>query len=155
MERASFFRFSGRANRTQFWKFVLIVQMPIQLAVGGVMAYLAIKYGSCRLVYSQMSFLDVCWFCLCAVALVLVTVLSMPITVRRLHDLNLSGWWLLLILGLNSIKVLRIPLLLIFVVVMGCIRGTQSHNRFGDCVCTKTDDFGGVDGALNEGPFVE
>lgn len=49
---------------------------------------------------------------------------NIAVAVKRLHDRNKSGWWLLLLL---------IPLIGIiwFFVEGGCLRGTRGPNRFG------------------------
>ena len=48
---------------------------------------------------------------------------SIAVSIRRLHDLNKSGWWLLLALTIIGI----IPL---FIWIVS--KGTQGKNRFGD-----------------------
>lgn len=52
-----------------------------------------------------------------------VALLDLAISVRRLHDLDLSGWWVLL--GV-------IPEGRIFLIAWFCLRGTVGANRFGD-----------------------
>ena len=48
---------------------------------------------------------------------------SLAVGVRRLHDIDRSGWWLLLWF---------IPLVgMIVLIVWACKRGTPGHNRFG------------------------
>ena len=48
---------------------------------------------------------------------------SLAVSVRRLHDTNRSGWWLLICL---------IPLVgAIWLLVLFCLRGTSGENRFG------------------------
>jgi uncharacterized membrane protein YhaH (DUF805 family) len=74
---------------------------------------------------------------------------SVAVTVRRLHDINRSGWWALVFYipfaavwvatngadGINRTGswVLLIGLLIgsIFLIVVGCIQGTDGPNRFG------------------------
>jgi uncharacterized membrane protein YhaH (DUF805 family) len=53
----------------------------------------------------------------------LVALLDLAISVRRLHDLDLSGWWVLLAV---------IPAGRIFLIAWFCLRGTVGANRFGD-----------------------
>ena len=52
-----------------------------------------------------------------------VTVPSIAIVARRLHDINMSGWWYLLIFTIIGI----IPLIIWF-----CTEGTKEANKFGD-----------------------
>lgn len=54
---------------------------------------------------------------------VAVLIPSVAVGVRRLHDLDRSGWWLLIML----IPLLGTLLLLIYF----CLRGTVGPNRFG------------------------
>jgi uncharacterized membrane protein YhaH (DUF805 family) len=55
---------------------------------------------------------------------VLLTIPSIAVKVRRLHDINFSGWWVLL--GLIPI-VGNIALLILYI-----RRGTKGLNRFGE-----------------------
>jgi uncharacterized membrane protein YhaH (DUF805 family) len=43
------------------------------------------------------------------------------VTIRRLHDLNLSGWWILI----------AVAGLLFILWIMFCREGTKGDNRFG------------------------
>jgi len=53
-----------------------------------------------------------------------IIVPSLAVSVRRLHDTNRTGWWLLLSI---------IPILgTIVLVVFWCLRGTQGQNDYGD-----------------------
>jgi uncharacterized membrane protein YhaH (DUF805 family) len=48
---------------------------------------------------------------------------SFAVTVRRLHDIDMSGWWILI----SFIPLIGGILLLVWT----CQRGTQGANRFG------------------------
>ena len=85
-------------------------------------------------------------------------VASFAVSVKRLHDRNKSGWWILLLgmlpallyvyvdslgpapTGIQTLgAVLAITLLLIWnFVELGCLRGTVGDNRFG------IDPLGGI-----------
>ena len=54
---------------------------------------------------------------------VIATLLMLAISVRRLHDLDESGWWVLLAL---------LPYGKIILIVWFWLRGTVGPNRFGD-----------------------
>ena len=82
--------FSGRATRSEYWYFVLIysitytILMGIDLAIGTFNQELMDKgsfLGFLSTTYSLILFLP-----------------SLAVTVRRLHDINKSGWWVLFIL---------------------------------------------------------
>ena len=74
--------FSGRARRKEYWFFLLFYLILLFLP-GTVLALLGVEAE------------DV----LTAVILVTVLALALPniaVTVRRLHDIGLSGWWILI-----------------------------------------------------------
>ena len=99
-------RFSGRAPRAEFWYFSLFVFL---IGLGARLA-------------------DAVWlrdrFSLFAVLVDLAFLLpGLAVAVRRLHDLDRSGWWYLLIF---------VPLLgWLVLFVWYCTRGTRGDNRFG------------------------
>jgi len=71
-------------------------------------------------------------------ALAAVLIVFWPLTVifvKRLHDLNLSGWWLLGILAIApAARMVHFPPLVLFllvVAVIGLIPGALGDNRFG------------------------
>lgn len=74
-----FFRFSGRAPRSEFWWFMLFIAI-VNIASGLALSLLPpLAAASVSLVISLM-----------------LLPANMGVTVRRLHDRNLRGWWLLL-----------------------------------------------------------
>jgi uncharacterized membrane protein YhaH (DUF805 family) len=97
--------FQGRALRSEYWYFVLF------LFIVDIVAYL-IDMGifGRPLLYG-----------LASLALLLP---SLAVGVRRLHDTDRSGWWLLISF---------IPLIgAIVLIVWFCTQGTQGPNRFGE-----------------------
>jgi uncharacterized membrane protein YhaH (DUF805 family) len=97
--------FQGRAARSEYWYFTLF-NFIINL-IAGVIA--GASLGA-----------------LSVLPMVIMIALFLPglaVAVRRLHDLDKSGWWFLIIL----IPILG-GLLLLF---WACQRGTQGDNRFG------------------------
>lgn len=94
-----YFDFRGRTGRKTFWLFTLNMAI-INLILG---------------IFS-LTILSI------IVSLFLLTP-SFCITIKRLHDIDFSGWWVLI--GF-------IPLLgFIALIVMNCIKGTEGENRFG------------------------
>lgn len=74
-----FFRFSGRAGRPEFWWFMLFIAL-VNIVTGLVLSlFPPMVAASASLVISLM-----------------LLPANMGVTVRRLHDRNLRGWWLLL-----------------------------------------------------------
>ena len=94
--------FKGRARRAEYWLFILLQTVAYLLAIG-------------------LDFIAGLGFVYAAVALGLLLP-SLAVAVRRLHDTNRSGWWLLLIL---------VPLVGLVLVVFLLLPGTKGPNRFG------------------------
>lgn len=101
--------FSGRAARSEYWYWVLfvvllsIVTLVIDMAIFG--------------------YTDSGIYPLNAIATLATFLPGLAVSVRRLHDIDRTGWWLLLIL---------IPLIGgIILIVWACLRGTVGPNRFG------------------------
>jgi len=98
--------FSGRASRSEYWFFALFyVLIFIPLTIVDMIAF----RGSAN-VFSTL-------------ALLILFLPNLAVSVRRLHDIDMSGWFLLIEF---------IPLIgWIFMIVWGCQRGTDGPNRFG------------------------
>jgi len=101
--------FQGRSNRVQYWSFALIVLFPLgvvlQLVANGAQTA---QPGNLLTTF---------------VLLVLTSLLSLAVTIRRLHDRDLTGWFVLLSL---------IPLIGgVIVLVLTLLPGTDGPNRFG------------------------
>lgn len=100
---------NGRCRRKTFWLFLLFSTL-ISLACSAVDELLGLRIfreqGLLAFIYSLA-----------------VLIPTITVGVRRLHDLDRSGWWLLLVL----IPLLGSLLLLIYF----CFRGTAGPNRFG------------------------
>lgn len=98
-------RFTGRATRPEYWWYSLFTML------------LQIGFFALSLMISQTFSL------ISLVVMLALLVPSLAVAVRRLHDANYSGWWLLLAL---------IPLGVIVIIVFAALPGTQGPNRFGD-----------------------
>jgi uncharacterized membrane protein YhaH (DUF805 family) len=100
--------FSGRAGRSEFWYFMLFI------FVAGVVATILdlTSFGG------QNDIMPINTIFTLAVILP-----ELSVSVRRLHDTDRSGWWVLISL---------IPLIgIITLIVFCCQKGTQGRNRFG------------------------
>lgn len=106
--------FSGRATRSEYWYFVLIysitytILMGIDLAIGTFNQELMDKgsfLGFLSTTYSLILFLP-----------------SLAVTVRRLHDINKSGWWVLFIF----VPIIGFILLLIYLCT-----NSKEDNKYG------------------------
>ena len=100
---SNYVNFSGRAARSEYWFWVLFTIIA-EIVTGIVDVLLGIT--------------------LVTTLFVLVTLLpGVAVAVRRLHDLDRTGWWLLLVF---------IPLVgAIVLIVWFCTIGTRGYNRFG------------------------
>jgi uncharacterized membrane protein YhaH (DUF805 family) len=101
------FVYQGRASRSAYWWFALatfvvflILDLILVRAIGGG-AGLALYY----------------------ILALGIFVVSLPLAVRRLHDTDRSGWWLLL----GFIPIIGGIIVLVFM----CLAGTRGPNRFG------------------------
>ena len=127
------FDFKSRANRAEFWYFYLFtfiastISVNIDQAIGyEVIIFKEIDDFSIGPVYLFLSFL--------------FFVPSLSLYVRRLHDTNRSGFWLLLILLPSVGTIFRLSisgvmylflLVLITLIFFFCQKGDEKHNKFG------------------------
>jgi uncharacterized membrane protein YhaH (DUF805 family) len=110
------FKYSGRASRSEYWNFqissFLIRIIPIFL------------------------FFDYSLFFVATAVNILVNIALIPASlssfVRRLHDVDRSGWWIFI----SLIPVAGVILLLVWTVT----RGTEGPNRFGGDPLAADDD---------------
>ena len=96
--------FSGRAGGTEYWWFVL---------------FGLIVFGLAGLLDHAVFGRDALFWAICA--LVFLTPYA-AVAVRRLHDTDRSGWWLLLVF---------VPLGGIVLWIWFCMPSTSGPNRFG------------------------
>ncbi len=103
--------FNGRARRSEYWYYTLanlifaIAAMVLDNVSG--LAFENIGYGPIYLLYGLA-----------------VLVPGLAVAVRRLHDVNKSGWFLFIAL---------IPLVgTIWLLVLLCTEGTQGSNQYGE-----------------------
>ncbi|HEY6868116.1 MAG TPA: DUF805 domain-containing protein [Novosphingobium sp.] len=128
--------FSGRSRRREYWMFALLGLLVYAFCgalmyAGGLGVALMASAGG-RPDFAAASFGASFWFGL-AVAVVFGLASLIPaiaVTIRRLHDRDLSGWWYLGTIVAGAIPILGTIASLAFLVVM-CLDGTPGPNRFG------------------------
>jgi uncharacterized membrane protein YhaH (DUF805 family) len=105
-----FLNFQGRLNRQPFW----IATLVLWLVSMGVTFVTSILFGSQSAVTT---------FVQAVVALVLL-IPSLAVAVKRYHDRDKSGWWILIVF---------IPIigLIWYIVELGFLPGTPGPNRYG------------------------
>ncbi|MFM5924818.1 MAG: DUF805 domain-containing protein [Novosphingobium sp.] len=127
--------FSGRSRRMEYWSFTLLnfvvsaVILGIRFASGGFAEFVAASQGGggvfaiYGVMFSGVGMLLVVWW--------LATFIpNIAVTIRRLHDRDMSGWWYLGFFVANFIPLVNIVAGLAFLVLM-FLEGTKGPNRFG------------------------
>jgi uncharacterized membrane protein YhaH (DUF805 family) len=105
---ANYATFGGRALRSEYWYFVLFILLGgFVTAMLDMAMFPTIKWSPLNSIFSLVTFLP-----------------SIAVAARRLHDIDKSGWWQLIMV---------IPLIgwIIFIIWM-CKVGTPGANRFGE-----------------------
>ena len=132
-----FFGFDGRINRTKYWTAILIY-LAIYLALA-ILGYAAGQSATYQAINGMLN--------------IVILISSLAVGVKRLHDRNKSGWYLvlfyivpgiLLVAGIavgttmeDSIMIAGVLGLIAFAigvwafVELGCLRGDIGPNRYG------------------------
>lgn len=113
-----YFQFSGRANRKEYWIFSL--------------SFFLLCFF---LTFFQFSYLHFFIF-------LILIIPSISLDVRRIHDINLSGWWLLIVCIVLSLLCFLVPMdtnsfqidLLCYLIsiLLGIIPSNPTANKYGD-----------------------
>lgn len=103
--------FSGRAMRSEFWYWFLFTILLAIVTVG--IDYAIFGETTATSVVSPVN----------AIASLATFLPSLAVGIRRLHDRDQTGWWILL--GLIAV------IGWIILIVWFCMRGTVGPNRFG------------------------
>ncbi|MCA1661854.1 MAG: DUF805 domain-containing protein [Novosphingobium sp.] len=125
--------FSGRSRRMEFWMFtlfVLIVELvcfALMFAGGFDMAALGDPTGAAPEAPGVLFWLGAG---LLGIFVLAALIPSIAVTVRRLHDRNMSGWWYLGVIVASLIPIVNIIVAIGFLVLMA-LPGTAGPNRFG------------------------
>ena len=109
------FDFNGRATRTQYWMFALF-NILVFIVLLGLIAVLGGKESGNAIA----SILGVVYFLYALVQIIP----GIAIGIRRLHDINYSGWWLLISF---------VPFIGgIWLLILMCLPTVNAGNRFGN-----------------------
>ena len=132
-----FFKFNGRVNRARFWIAALIfAAINVVLAILGYVTDQSVVFQALNGMLS-----------------IVLLISSIAVSVKRLHDRNKSGWYLLLfyfvpgVLAAASVLIgefvedsniiatvlalLAVALMVWAFVEIGCLRGTIGANQYG------------------------
>lgn len=118
-------QFSGRARRKEFWMFMLfgflvfVVTMILDslFGFGTTRRHAEVGDGGIAAGFDSSGGL------ITTVAILALFLPSLAVEVRRLHDTDRSGWWLLL----SLVPLVGTIVLLVFL----CLDGSSGPNRFG------------------------
>ena len=102
--------FSGRARRKEYWIFFLISAL-----ISIVLTLLDILLGTYSVEYEAGLF--------SGLYSLLILIPSIAVVVRRLHDTDRSGWWILI----SLIPLIGVIVLFVFM----CLDSQPGTNRFG------------------------
>ena len=114
---------NGRASRSEYWWFVLfnlivnIVTFVIDLTLGSMITY-------------DMGYVGL-------IAFLALLLPSVSVSVRRLHDIGKSGWWILLAI-IPIVNFIGIFVIIVFTIM----EGEEQPNQYGN-VPTNTFEQGG------------
>lgn len=125
--------FAGRSRRKEFWAFALL-NVLVYIAIGIIAAATGTSvtnmatgpnnfYAMYSVFFSGFGVLFSVWW-------LAVVIPSIAVSVRRLHDCNLSGWWYLGFVVASFIPLLNFIALIAFFVIM-LLPGTPAPNRYG------------------------
>ena len=104
-------KFKGRANRSEFWYFTLFylifgtIAYFIDVSLLGYDPMDPNSFGALQTSYN-----------------LLLLIPSFSVTIRRLHDVNKSGWnllWYITIIGV------------FYIIILNILKGTDDDNKYG------------------------
>ena len=150
------FRFSGRASRKTFWLTLLLliaISFAMSIVLGVFAGVGAEVLGGAEPSVTAALFGGGLVGIVMIVVYVAIFVISLAISVRRLHDLDRSAWFLvgyyLITIVLSAVAyatmtsgpgdsilsavagIIQFVLAIAFLIYLGFIRGTEGPNRFG------------------------
>ena len=109
--------FSGRSGRKEFWMFMLLnfivycVVMALMFALGSGASLENAAAGNYLAVFGGVGLIMVIWA-------LLVLIPAIAVSVRRLHDRDLSGWWYLGFIVVSIIPLIGFLAAIAYIVVM-------------------------------------
>jgi len=114
----TFGSYRGRARRQEYWKIMLgLIFLVLIFAI----LCATMSKGDITSIGSPIVL----------IALLVGVLFTLPVSVRRLHDRDMSGWWLLLFWLLGLIPFVGFFSGIVQFVIMGCLDGTPGPNRYG------------------------
>lgn len=123
--------FSGRSRRKEYWMFALLMVF-VYLMFGALMLSTIWPQVLAGTTPSPEMFTASFWVGTGLLGIFTLAILlpAVAVTVRRLHDRDMSGWWYLGVVILGQVPYLGAVVNLGFLVLMA-LPGTPGPNRFG------------------------
>lgn len=120
----------GRVTRREYW------QMGGRTYLISVIIGTFLILTSCLLFRLQDDFMrDYTWGYVCltlgVIPIICGWIIMVPVTVRRLHDVDMSGWWVLWFLLVYGVPVLGQIAFVFKWVIIGFGNGTRGDNAYG------------------------
>jgi uncharacterized membrane protein YhaH (DUF805 family) len=127
--RSLLLSFQGRINRAKYW--IAAVIYLVAMLIAGLLSFV-LGFG-------------VLWFVVGGIVYIAVIISGIAVGIKRLHDRDKSGWWLLVFylgpsvlsgLGASTgfqvgFGIASFALALWAFVELGCLRGTAGANQYG------------------------
>ena len=126
-EESAFKWFSGRATRSDWWMCRFIAALPLFFLFGMPLCFLLCRDSYGVTWAEKVTLISVVSFLGWAISIFFVS-----IDVRRLHDRNMSGWWVLASYLLSFVPVLGWAVGVFFFINLGCLDGTIGPNHYGE-----------------------
>jgi len=123
------FGFQGRINRAKYW-IATITYISLTIALVGLGFFFSF---------------NTIFFIIAAIVFIAMTVSGIAVGLKRLHDRDMSGWWLLVFYLLPPVldgigRAIGVPIVFSLagsavsiwaLVVLGFLRGTSGANQYG------------------------
>ena len=119
------FNFEGRSRRKEYWMWLLWCTLFVHVLLA--IPVYSLLFTKCPTESLRTAL--VVWGIISGVVMGLMT---LPVCVRRLHDRNMSGWWLLLLQGGMLIPNVNVFAVIAYFVIVGCLDGTVGPNDYGE-----------------------
>lgn len=128
--------FSGRSRRMEYWAFALLnfIVFMVIFAISMAFGFSFGAFGQLEAGGDPSALFGTGFFMLIALAGIYglaILIPSIAVTVRRLHDRDMSGWWYLGFIVLSAIPFVGWIASIAQLVIM-FLPGTPGPNRFGE-----------------------
>lgn len=115
----------GRASRSEYWWFALFNTLPFILLV--IIGIITGSFDDDSEIGMGMGIVLI----LFSIFFLAIIIPAITVSVRRLHDLGQSGWWIMGFIVLSAIPIVG-SLVTIAMYVYFAMPGKAEANRFGD-----------------------